>query len=275
MPWNTGLWYIVRRLRMATEIDCDQRVLAVIPEPAAYADLLLEVSERALNNAIPIAALGERPSLLQERIETMTSHPPKSPRMKSALAGVAAAIVFVVACQTPRPYSTSSASERIPRLASELTSLMRNDSAMQALSMEDRAKVRSQLNEVLSETDGRFVLTRKQLDSLVNAYYPEIAASSPVGGALVAFVFDEKDSLIHHTLVPGLRDDPMDAVKRIGELFPDVKDRQVWTSGIADVGSGNKHTLGQGNPQTVVIWESFRDPNGAFAAKHQRRAQSR
>ena len=269
MPWNVVLWYVVRRLQMATEIDCDQRVLKLIPEPVAYANLLLDVGERALTSTIPIAALAERPSLLQTRIEKMTEKQPRSPWMKSALAATGAAAVFFVACQTPRPYSTTSPSERIPKLASELTALMHNDSVMESLSPEQRVKIRNQLDSALDETKAEFVLTGRQLDSLVELYYPAIAASPPVAGTLLAFVFDGEDRLIHHTAVPGLRDDHMDAMEKLGELFPDIKDRKVWTSGIAMTHFDKRHKLGEG--QTIIIWESFRDPNSAYAMKHRNR----
>jgi len=266
MPWNAALWYVVRRLQMATEIDCDQRVLKLIPEPVAYAHLLLDVGERALNSAIPIAALTERPSLLQTRIETMTATQPRSPWMKSALAASAAGIVFFVACQTPRPYSTSSPSERIPQLASELSALMRNDSAMESLSPEQRIKIRNQLDSALFESRGDFTLSGAQLDSLVKLYYPEIATTRPAAGTLVAFVFDEQDSLIRRTSMAGVGSDRMEAMQKTRELFPERKGRSVLTAGIARIPPGKDQAGGKG--PIIVFYESFRDPNSAYAMKH-------
>jgi hypothetical protein len=265
MPWNAALWYVVRRLQMATEIDCDQRVLKLIPEPVAYAQLLLDVGERAINSAIPIAALAERPSLLQTRIETMTAQQPRSPWRKSALAASAAGIVLFVACQTPRPYSTRSPSERIPQLASELSALLRSDSAMESLSPQQRIKIRNQLDSALSDSRGNFTLSEAQLDSLVKLYYPEIVATRPATGTLVAFVFDERDSLIRRTSVAGVgsRWNPL---QKTAELFPELKGRPVLGAGISRIPPG-KDDAG-GNGPIIVIYESFRDPNSAYAVKH-------
>lgn len=47
MPWNAPLWWTVRRLRHAVEIDCDGRVLRGTPDRVAYGELLLDVGERA------------------------------------------------------------------------------------------------------------------------------------------------------------------------------------------------------------------------------------
>ncbi|MFN2604115.1 MAG: M56 family metallopeptidase [Gemmatimonadaceae bacterium] len=268
MPWNVALWYVVRRLHMATEIDCDQRVLKMIPEPIAYAHLLLDVGERAINSAIPIAALAERPSLLQTRIEKMTAQHPRSPWTKSALAATAAGVVFFVACQTPRPYSTSSPSERIPQLASELSSLMRSDS-LASLSPEQRTRITSQLDSALIESRGNFTLSEPELDSLVKIYYPEVARNRPVAGTLVAFVFDEQDNLIRHTMVAKVGNEHMDPLQKIGQLFPDVRNRHVWTGGIALLRPEKAATGTQGN--IIVVYESFRDPNGAYAMKHRNR----
>ena len=141
----------------------------------------------------------------------------------------------------------------------------RNDSAMQALSPSERARVRSELSSALSETDRSFLPAAAQLKSLVHLYYPEIAASPPAAGTLLAFVFDERDSLVHHTLVAGVGRD-ITAVKTLGELFPEIRDRKVWTSGIDRIGFDDKPTPGHG--PIIIIWESFRDPNGPFATNH-------
>jgi beta-lactamase regulating signal transducer with metallopeptidase domain len=268
MPWNAALWYVVRRLQMATEIDCDQRVLKLIPEPAAYAHLLLDVGERVINGAIPIAALTERPSLLQTRIESMTAKQPRSPWMKSALAASTAGLVFFIACQTPRPYSASSPGERIPQLASELSALMRNDSAMESLSPDQRIKVRNQLDSALAESRGNFSLSGAQIDSLLKLYYPEIVATRPAAGTLVAFVFDEQDSLIRHTSVTKVGSG-WTVSQKAGELFPDLEGRPVRAAGIVRIPSDKNQMRATG--PIIVLYESFRDPNSTYAMKNRNR----
>ena len=42
LPGNAALWWQVRRLRLAVELDCDERVLRAHPDVGAYGGLLLE-----------------------------------------------------------------------------------------------------------------------------------------------------------------------------------------------------------------------------------------
>jgi predicted transcriptional regulator/beta-lactamase regulating signal transducer with metallopeptidase domain len=53
MPWNPAIWWAMRRLRLAVEIDCDQRVLGRGVDAHHYATLLLAVGERM--SRIPFA----------------------------------------------------------------------------------------------------------------------------------------------------------------------------------------------------------------------------
>jgi hypothetical protein len=46
MPWNPALWWQLRRLRLAIEVDCDRRVLARGVDPASYGSLLLDIAGR-------------------------------------------------------------------------------------------------------------------------------------------------------------------------------------------------------------------------------------
>lgn len=44
-PWNLALWWYLRRLSLAVEIDCDKRVVGVLGDAHAYGALLLRVAE--------------------------------------------------------------------------------------------------------------------------------------------------------------------------------------------------------------------------------------
>ncbi len=103
-PWNAALWFIVRRLRLAVEIDCDQRVLRSSPERREYGELLLTVGAR-LNAPLPFAtSLAERRPSIERRIRAMTSIRPRHPRIVSAACVVLAAAT-TAAARSPRPAS--------------------------------------------------------------------------------------------------------------------------------------------------------------------------
>ena len=59
MPWNPALWWQVHRMRLAVEIDCDRRVLALESEVRSYAELLLDMSERSVGLRVGALAFGK------------------------------------------------------------------------------------------------------------------------------------------------------------------------------------------------------------------------
>ena len=45
MPWNLALWWQLRRLCLAIEMDCDSRVVAKLGDANVYGELLLKIAE--------------------------------------------------------------------------------------------------------------------------------------------------------------------------------------------------------------------------------------
>ena len=70
MPWNLPLWWQLRRLRYAIEIDCDARVLKGGMDPAHYGETLISVGERQSAYIGAVAAMSESKSFLEERMRT-------------------------------------------------------------------------------------------------------------------------------------------------------------------------------------------------------------
>jgi len=101
-PWNLFIWWQVRRLHDAVELDCDHRLVRAGVDVRAYGTLLLEVAHRASRRRMAVA-LAARPSLLSRRINHMTPVP-SSTRGVRALTGAALGVLLVVlACAAPSP----------------------------------------------------------------------------------------------------------------------------------------------------------------------------
>ena len=116
-PWNPALWLLVRRLRLAIEIDCDRRVLRAVDTPREYGMLLLAVGARD-GAPLPLAAsLAERQPLLERRILAMTSLRPERPLIASLPFIVALAVAGTVAAQTPQPDSVAAMRDRAATVA--------------------------------------------------------------------------------------------------------------------------------------------------------------
>ena len=106
MPWNLGVWFLSRRLRLALEIDCDARTLRRDIDTTKYGRLLLLIAQR--QSSYPLASmLAESTSHLSQRITAMQMLPLRKPVVRVVLfAGIAAGAI-AVACS--------------PRVASDLT----------------------------------------------------------------------------------------------------------------------------------------------------------
>src|SRR5581483_4287449 len=100
-PWNVGLWYVVSRLRLAIESDCDRHVVASPAEAERYARLLITVQERASRAPVPRLAFGERASNLERRVRWLVGQrrmPAVAVPLFTLASGVAA---IAIACKAP------------------------------------------------------------------------------------------------------------------------------------------------------------------------------
>jgi hypothetical protein len=103
MPWNLPLWWQLRRLRYAIEIDCDARVLKGGVDPAHYGETLIVVGERQSAYIGAVAAMSESKSFLEERIEHMIRKPVRWRRLGAATLASFAIAVTALAAQVSPP----------------------------------------------------------------------------------------------------------------------------------------------------------------------------
>jgi bla regulator protein BlaR1 len=102
MPWNLPLWWQLRRLRYAIEVDCDARVLEGGVDPTHYGETLISVGERQSAYIGAVAAMSESKSFLEERIRIMIGKPVKWRRVGvAALAGVSLTLTALAAQVSP------------------------------------------------------------------------------------------------------------------------------------------------------------------------------
>jgi beta-lactamase regulating signal transducer with metallopeptidase domain len=90
-PWNLPLWWQLRRLRFAIEVDCDGRVLQSAVDPLAYGEMLLHIGRRAHPAPASAIAVTQRPSDLERRIRIMISS-----RQRHAAATAVACVALCV-----------------------------------------------------------------------------------------------------------------------------------------------------------------------------------
>jgi TonB-dependent SusC/RagA subfamily outer membrane receptor len=114
VPWNPAVWWQLRRLRGAVEVDCDRRVLRHGARPRPYGELLLHLGGSGHLDILPTAALAGSPSLLERRLNAMKKRTLKR-TIPPALAGAVLAVgLVVVACQTDVPTAADEEIEAAP-----------------------------------------------------------------------------------------------------------------------------------------------------------------
>ncbi|HWX28366.1 MAG TPA: M56 family metallopeptidase [Steroidobacteraceae bacterium] len=166
-PWNLPLWWQLRRLRFAIEVDCDRRVLGRGTEARAYGEVLLAIGERRTFTPVGAIALTEPASQLLRRIRIMTAHLPK--RGKWAVATV---IGLSLACLAV------AAQFQAPVLR---TTSITGDAAVGAL------------RKPPSGEDPRIAEVR----NLVRATYPELFNASATPGAVLVTVLMNQDGTLY------------------------------------------------------------------------------
>jgi beta-lactamase regulating signal transducer with metallopeptidase domain len=113
-PWNLPLWWQLRRLRIAIELDCDARVMRGGAAADRYGEVLLEVTQRAAAMPMGVIAMSEPVSALERRIRSLAPAPDRHAALRVigaaviAVAGVGAAI----ALEAPAIQSDSRAPQR-------------------------------------------------------------------------------------------------------------------------------------------------------------------
>ena len=119
MPWHLPLWWCLRRLRLAIEMDCDARVLRRYPDIQRYARLLLLVSQhlrstwqRGALQTLAATNLQPSPTHLRKRILAMTRPPTQHPWSVTVLALAGCATLTAVAFALPVPGSESTSQVR-------------------------------------------------------------------------------------------------------------------------------------------------------------------
>jgi beta-lactamase regulating signal transducer with metallopeptidase domain len=117
MPWNLPLWWQLRRLRCAIEVDCDRRVLGGGGNLVDYCETLIELCQRQAPTAGLMAATSEPLNFLERRIQIMASAPQRWSRLAAgAWMSLAACAVAVAAQVAPGAPANPSFVQGMPAL---------------------------------------------------------------------------------------------------------------------------------------------------------------
>jgi beta-lactamase regulating signal transducer with metallopeptidase domain len=101
-PWNVALWWQLRRLSLAVELDCDNRVVGALGNPAAYGELLLKVAEAANRGPRLRPGLIGGTTMLERRLTRLLA-PAHVSHIQRVLLPAIAVMLLLLALWTPHP----------------------------------------------------------------------------------------------------------------------------------------------------------------------------
>jgi hypothetical protein len=115
MPWNLPMWWALRRLRHAIEIDCDARVLRRGHAVGTYGAALIMVGARQSSHFAVVAGMSESKSFLEKRIETMISKRSKYAWASAAALACLGSVLVASAAEVspPAPAATEAVHKQI------------------------------------------------------------------------------------------------------------------------------------------------------------------
>lgn len=105
LPWHPASWWMLSRLRLAVEMDCDRRVLARGIARRTYGAALVDIAARCARLPLGAPALADHTTHLERRLIAMTPAPITFRRTRTLAVGAAALLAFAAACEARLPSS--------------------------------------------------------------------------------------------------------------------------------------------------------------------------
>jgi hypothetical protein len=102
-PWNAPVLWMIRRLQLAIEIDCDQRVVRSGGSVARYGLALVRVGERHVSPLPAAAFFLDSPIDLEHRIHALRGGRAKRPVVAAASMTAMVAVAIIVGAWMPWP----------------------------------------------------------------------------------------------------------------------------------------------------------------------------
>jgi len=103
LPWNLPMWWLLRRARLALELDCDARVLRGGVAPLSYGSLLLDIAGRMPARLFSAPALADSRAHLERRLLAMSEKHSGRAGAQAVAVVLALGLLGAFACGTEAP----------------------------------------------------------------------------------------------------------------------------------------------------------------------------
>ena len=110
LPWHPAVWWMLSRLRLAIELDCDARVLYQGFQPRPYGALLIDIAGQCAGLRVGALALADKTTHLERRLLAMKPTRSRFSAMRIGVLGSFAALATLIACEARMPTSAEIAS---------------------------------------------------------------------------------------------------------------------------------------------------------------------
>jgi bla regulator protein BlaR1 len=121
MPWNLALWWQLRRLYLAVEMDCDNRVVGALGDAAGYGELLLKVARASSHGPRLQPALLGGKGMLERRLAELLAPAPRQ-YIQRFLAAAAACALLSLALTMPHPVLSTGSHAHVTMTSGATTS---------------------------------------------------------------------------------------------------------------------------------------------------------
>lgn len=215
-PWNPVLWLNYRRLCLAIELDCDDRVMQRLPHRRwHYGDLLFRVGSRGgVRRGFALAAFAEQPSFLERRIRRLLSRAPEVGMAQVAFLAFAAILVIGVAMWVPGVREEKEVNtEPIPEaeiVEAEPAEVVEREADGRHIGVGPIREAELPVLELPPGADRpQFVvhtvepnlLNREEVDAVLQQEYPALLRDAGVAGTTLVHLFVDTNGRVRNQLV--------------------------------------------------------------------------
>jgi beta-lactamase regulating signal transducer with metallopeptidase domain len=106
VPWNPVAWWMLHRLRVAVEMDCDARVLAEGVDCGRYGTFLIDMAGRGAGLPLSVAALAASSTTLERRLTAMVKATGSYMFARTAALALLGSVALITACEMRMPTAT-------------------------------------------------------------------------------------------------------------------------------------------------------------------------
>jgi TonB-dependent SusC/RagA subfamily outer membrane receptor len=189
LAWHPAVWWMLSRLRLAMELDCDRRLLDRGLSARRYGTVLIDLAARCSRTSIASAALADGASHLERRIYAMTNANITRPRLAGSFTLLtASALLLTAACALSVPTDVKPAGDKALAAATEVSGVSMRDSTV-AYSVNGRAVPAAEAQAIAPSTVKSIEITKGGTTSVVSIKTDGSVTSEPVrggrGGGLV------------------------------------------------------------------------------------------